>query len=209
MSDENITKLKQLYRKPGYVSAFVKWRCWHTPYTLIEKFTPKEGLIIDMGCGYGLFSNFLALTSEKRNIIGIDLSDRKMKYADKGLLNVSFKTGNIMNSGWAGSKYKAIVLIHLLHHLSSFEQQEELLKICYRNLDKEGIVLVLEIDEKPLWKFSFTKLVDNVAYPGGKFYFRSSSEFVSIFKSTGFGNVRVIQANEGVPLSHVLYVAEK
>jgi SAM-dependent methyltransferase len=207
MNEGNIKRLKRLYSKLGYVTAFVEWRCWHTPYELIEKFVPKEGLIADLGCGYGLLANLLALTSNKRKIIGIDLSQRKLKYANRGLANVSFQRCDVMNFNLVGCQ--GIVLVHLLHHLPSFGQQERLLRICYEGLSRGGILLNLEIDKRPLWKFIFTKIVDNVAYPGNRFYFRSSLEFTDLLKSIKFRNIKVIPAHRFVPLSHVLYVAQR
>jgi predicted SAM-dependent methyltransferase len=104
---------------------------------------------------------------------------------------------------------QAFTLIHLLHHLSSFREQEELLKRCYENLTAGGILLVLEIDKRPLWKFGFSAILDNLAYPGHKFYFRNRGELNSILKAAGFRAIRTFPLHRGVPLSHILYVAQK
>jgi len=206
-SKDYIKELKNLYRGLGYVSSFVHWRCWHTPYERVEQFVPKQGKIVDLGCGYGLFSNFLALTSNSREIIGIDISERKMNYSHRGLSNVSFQVGDAMNLNL--TQCDGIVLNHMLHHLSSYQDQEKLLRHCYEKLKDGGTLINLEIDKKPFWKFMFTQLVDHVAYPGDKFYFRDSSEFEELFNSIGFKKIEVIPVHEGVPLSHVLYVAKK
>lgn len=207
MNNGSIVRLKGLYSGLGYVSAFTSWRCWHTPYAEMEKYAPKEGVILDIGCGYGLFSNYLAMTSEKRKVMGVDLSDRKIKYADRGLDNVAFRSGNAMDFEWTDCR--GIALIHVLHHFNSFDEQEGFLRECFERLEKGGVLLVLEIDKKPFWKFMFTKLVDNVAYPGDRFYFRGKDELVRVLKEAGFRDVRAVPVHKGVPLSHILYVAGK
>ena len=42
------------------------------PYEQISRFVPKSGEILDIGCGYGVLSIFLALESFHRRILGID-----------------------------------------------------------------------------------------------------------------------------------------
>jgi 2-polyprenyl-6-hydroxyphenyl methylase/3-demethylubiquinone-9 3-methyltransferase len=207
MDGKNAQQLKQLYQGLGYVTAFVHWRCWHTPYDVIEPFIPREGVIVDLGCGYGLFANFLALTSRRRQIRGIDLSERKLKYADRGVPNVSFRKGDVLRCQW--ERCQAVALIHLLHHLSSFKEQEELLRACYERLDSDGVLLTLEVDNNPRWKFLCGQLVDTVAYLGDTFYYRTSSELTDVLRTIGFRDIEAVPVHKGVPLSHTVYVARK
>jgi len=205
--DERIRDLKRLYRNLGYVSAFVHWRCWHTPYLLLEELAPREGRIIDLGCGYGLFANLLALTSSKRKVLGMDISKRKLQYADRGLANAAFQYGDAMTARW--DRCQGISLVHLLHHLSSYEDQTRLLRLCFESLDAGGSLVVLEVDKRPRWKYALAQVVDNVAYPFDRFYFRSRAAFESLLQSVGFRNGRFVPGHQGVPLSHMVLVAQK
>ena len=205
--DERIRDLKQLYRNLGYVSAFVHWRCWHTPYPLLEELAPREGMIVDLGCGYGLFANLLALASSKRRVLGMDISKRKLRYADRGVTNAEFQYGDAMTAQW--DRCQGIALIHLLHHLSSYEDQDRLLHLCYESLDANGSLLVLEVDKRPWWKYCLAQLVDNVAYPFDRFYFRDRAAFEELLRSVGFRNIRFVPGHHGVPLSHMVLVAQK
>ena len=49
-----------------------------------------------------------------------------------------------------------ILLIHLLHHLSSCEEQEKLVKVCFEKLKKGGKLIVSEIGRRPWWKYIIT-----------------------------------------------------
>jgi tRNA G46 methylase TrmB len=109
--------LFSLYNLNGWKSYFIKIRFWDAPFTLVEQLVPKSGTIIELGCGEGCFTNYMGLSSSKRNILGIELSDRVLD-ADKGLPNVRYKKGNALSAQFP--KCNAIVAFHLLHHLLSF-----------------------------------------------------------------------------------------
>ena len=201
--------LLDLYSFKGkyfYVSLFTNIRIWLNQFETIEKFLPPEGKIVDIGCGYGIFSNYLALCSAKRTIIGVDKNERKIKYAQRGLKNTEFKSGDVTKidiglcSGFS--------LIDVLHHLESYEQQEELLKFCYDFLEKKGIILIKDIDTKPRTKYHFTKLVDSVVYPFDKIYFRDKDNFKKILENLGF-TVKFYSIHEGTPYSAFALVGKK
>lgn len=206
--DANIRELRKLYRNLGYVSAFVRWRCFHTPYSDLEKLVPKEGRILDLGCGYGLFPNLLALTSDRRRITGIDICERKLKYASRGLSNVEFIRADA-SLYKAADEYGCIAVVHMLHHLTSYDAQAELIGLCRSNLRDKGRLLILEIDTRPLLKFLFTQLVDNVAYFGDRFYYRKSADFKSLLEKEGFRDVSIYPAWQDSLLSHVIISGQK
>jgi tRNA1(Val) A37 N6-methylase TrmN6 len=66
------------------------FRFCHAPYHLVETLVPKKGKIIDLGSGYGFFSNMLGLASPDREVIGVELNERKSQYADRNVKNVKF-----------------------------------------------------------------------------------------------------------------------
>ncbi len=205
---EPIRRLKGLYRGLGYVTLFTHWRCSHAPYMDVERLMPKKGRILDLGCGYGLFANLLALTSPEREVVGIDMCARKLKYAMRNLPKTSFLRADAFSLADLG-RYDAIAMNHLLHHLASYDDQERLLKACYRALNEGGCVVILEINTRPYCKFLFTQLVDNVAYPGGRFYFRSSEEFKKLLAVQGFTHVETYPAWHNSLLSHAIIYGKK
>jgi len=206
--DNNIKKLKELYKGLGYVTLFVYWRCFHTPYSDLEKLIPKKGKILDLGCGYGLFSNLLALTSLNREVVGCDICKRKLKYSNRNLKGVKFVLSDAFQLV-ASEKFDVIVMNHLLHHLQSYESQDRLLKLCYEALKEGGYLLILEIDKRPYLKFLFTQLVDNVAYFGDKFYYRDNQEFKILLENLGFKKIKIYPAYKKSLLSHVIISAQK
>lgn len=201
----DLCALKRLYAGLGYVTAFVHWRCFHCPYEVVERYVPEDGVIMDLGCGYGLFANYLGLRSGRRTVLGIEQSVRKLRYADRGIANVTFRAGDITRDDWPPAS--AIVLNHVLHHLPSYEAQQPLLAACRQRLAPGGSLIILEIAPRPRVKFWTTVLVDHVAYPGDRFFYRTPAEFQNLLRGAGFRDIDVLPVDQGRPLSHVLYVA--
>lgn len=200
-------KTRSLYQNLGYVTVFTYFRYFHAPYKLTERFVPKKGKIMDLGCGYGFFANLLGLASSEREVLGVELSSRKLQHADKGVKNVKFINKDITKLKMHDCD--AVILFHVLHHLHSYNQQHRFLKEAYRKLKKGGKLIVVEIDNKPLWKFLFTIAVDATLYIGDWFYYRSEAKFIELFKRVGLTTEKIIPAHKFVPLSHKIYVCRK
>jgi len=94
---KHTAKTRSLYHNLGYVTVFIYFRYFHAPYKLTERLVPKKGKIMDLGCGYGFFANLLGLSSPEREVLGVELSARKLQYADRGIKNVTFLNEDITN----------------------------------------------------------------------------------------------------------------
>ena len=96
--------------------ARLRWRL--CPFEEIEKHVPKEGKIIDIGCGYGLLANLLVLRSSKRDVVGIDLSVRRISVAQKTTDNrkkIQFKLMDALDLQLG--KYDTVIMSDFLHHI--------------------------------------------------------------------------------------------
>ena len=93
--DQTLLKIIRLYKASFNIKLFLLLRNLHLSYSRIESLVPRKGLIIDLGCGYGFFPNLLAYLSQERKIVGVELSKRKIKYADIGFTNTEFVNEDI------------------------------------------------------------------------------------------------------------------
>lgn len=202
---ENLTK--QLYNDSLWVNFFTRVRFWTGSFSQLEKFVPKKGKILDLGCGYGIFTNYLAVCSSFRTMIGIDTDAYKIAHADKGVKNVSFSLGDATKM-----KLKDLdgILLHdVLHHLSSYNEQDQIIKDCVLMLKEKGILLIVEVDNKPLWKLVLGRLTDFLMYKGQPVYYRYKKNMLKFlcpyFSSE---NIRVeILKNNLFP--QVVYICKK
>ena len=114
------------------LQAHQRWVC--TPYRVVERFVPGSGVIIDLGCGTGMFANYMAMVGPERKVMGIDLSEGKVRRAKQtvgGRENISFEVKDLKNV--AIEKCEGITFYDVLHHMSH-EVQEELLGQCMEKL---------------------------------------------------------------------------
>lgn len=207
-------KVGKLYAEGGFGELFAKIRFWDAPIEDLEKLVPTSGLIVDLGCGDGLVPNYLALKNSGRQLIGIDKNGLRIKEADHGVVNTRFFVGDVLSKQVPPAD--SILMVHLLHHLSSFNDQEIILRECRYKLKIGGRLIIVEIDRKPLLKYLLTWIVDRSVFPilfEGKIYsrdifYRRKEEWKELLTKIGF-KVTIREAHQGKPFSHIILVGEK
>lgn len=207
-------KVSMLYKGYGFSELFAKIRIWDAPLERIAKLVSKEGVVVDLGCGDGLFTNYLALNSAKRKVIGIEINPQRLKEAEKGIKNVKFKGGDILKAEIPPAD--TILLIHVLHHLSSYQQQIQILKQCQTKLRKNGKLIIVEIVKRPFLKYLLTWFVDvvifSILFEGKKInsqiFYRDEKGWKELLKELGF-SVVAQRAAKGKPFSHMIFSCRK
>jgi 1-acyl-sn-glycerol-3-phosphate acyltransferase len=145
------------YFRPRLIKNYIfkgpilEWYCkikvgFENNYKLFESYLPKEGKIIDVGCGYGFLPLMLSFTGNKREIIGIDYDDEKISIASNCISKsdkVNFVCADV-------TKYKyepadAFIISDVLHYLSA-EQQADLISRCANNLNQKGVMIIRDAD---------------------------------------------------------------
>lgn len=209
-----LNKIINLYKKDGFAAFFAKVRIWDSPFEQVERFVPKKGLIIDLGCGDGFFSNYLAIKSPLRKIVGVEINRNRIKIADKGFKNTKFITGDVTKKKIKSAD--TILMFHLLHHLLAPLDQIDLIKDCVRKLSKGGKLIIIEVDTKPIHKYLFSNLTDKVIVPilfERKFFdfnihYRSAIEWRDILAKHGL-KTTILRADKDKPFSHIIIQAKK
>lgn len=210
----DIKEVTALYRGEGFNELFTEIRFWDAPYQSLEKLINGGRKIMDLGCGDGLLTNYLALKSGKRQLTGIDKNIDRLKLADQGLKNAQFIAGDVLKMKIQASD--TILMVHLLHHLPSFEAQETIIRRSKDNLKKGGQLVIVEIDRKPFLKYLLTWVVDIVIFPilfegrlyNRRIYYRKSEEWKTLLEKLGF-SVKITASHQGKPFSHVVLVGDK
>lgn len=212
MKDKIIKKIINetinLYSDTGWKSLFTKWKFWEEPYEELEKLIPDHGKIIDLGCGEGILANFLALSSNKRKVLGFEIDKTRLFVANRNIPNTQFKQADITKLTIPSCD--VITLFHVLHHLDSYEEQEEVLKSCFKALKKNGKLLIVDVEIKPSIKYWTCWLADHFLVPWvfeKRFYtpafFRTSKNWKKFLNKIGF-YCEIIPAEAGRPFSNVI-----
>lgn len=204
MSD-NFKDTLKLY-KPRYICWYNRLKLLLIPYLKVEKLIPKKGFIIDLGCSHGLLTNLLAFTSKDRKVLGLEINNNRIKYANIGISNATFKAGDITKMNIPEAD--CIVFTHVLHHLHTYEEQELLLKSCYNKLRVGGYIIISEVDKYPRWKYFISLLADYILYPFERINYRSVENFTSLLEKINF-SVEVVPLHKGTIFSHITFVGKK
>lgn len=202
-----------LYTKLGWKGIFAKIRFWDAPYMETEKLIPKKGLVVDLGCGEGIFANFLALSSSTREVLGIEIDRTRLKIADRGVPNTKFQWGDATKVELPNAD--TIILFHVLHHFNSYLSQENVLNRCFNRLKHGGKLIIVEVEPKPSVKYFVTWLTDHFLVPilferrfYSPIYFRKNDQWHKVLVKNGF-SCKVINVEHGHPFTHIILECKK
>lgn len=198
-------KIYKIYSKLGFLQGlYTIIRMMLVSFAEIEKLIPKEGKILDLGCGNGLFSHYMYLTSTNRSITGVDLDEERVNAAQKTVednhpMRFYYSDVNDIDLG----NFQIMTLIDLLHHMP-YHEQEKLLKTIYNNLNDEGVMIVKDLKKDPFWKYIIHYIHDTISYKGSSLYFRSREDMVSMLERVGF-HVEKYDIDKWNIYPHVVY----
>ena len=201
--------VRPYYRRLPLTGRAYAWARWAIcPFSRVEPLVPREGPILDLGCGAGLFAHYLALRGPARRVWGMDQDHGRIAVARRlsaGVSNLAFTCGDLRRTVLPPAR--AITLIDVLHHLAGPHHQSELLRACYQALAPGGLLLVKEIADRPRWKFAWNYLHDSLLSPG-RLCFRGQRSMLHLLTGAGF-LARCLPLPSPGPYPHVLYLATR
>jgi len=212
MKNKSVSETINLYKNLGWKYLFSYIRFWDAPLVEFEKHIPKKGNFIELGCGDGVLSNYLAISSKERCIIGIDSDNKRIYAARRKLKNTEYRVGDIREINIPNSD--GIIISHVLHHLSSYKEQEDLLKICIKKLNKGGSLYILEIYKEKSHKYLIGWFFDHFLVPlffegklYSKIYYRSKKDWKNLLENLGF-NVKIVTVTQSKPISNIILLCK-
>src|SRR5207247_9401847 len=123
MRSATVRKIIRAYDDP-----LVRAYCWARFWILRQRFLdeigqylPAEGAVLDLGCGFGLFSLYYAATGPRRFLRGIDVDARRIALARRaaarlGLDNGAYQVADARHckgDGEVGAAY----MLESVHHV--------------------------------------------------------------------------------------------
>ena len=199
---------------PIIARTLVHGRAFLSDFAFIDRYVPRHGFIVELGCGYGLFANLLAEASANRRILGIDIDDRKIEVARttiQGRESVRFEIGDIVHE--APPKCDAVAIIDVLYLLAPSDQ-EAVLRKAAEALAENAPLVVKAQERAPSFRYALTYAQELVTTALGltrggarRFHFLARDEAVAMFERAGF-LVDVIEM-PGRPYTDIVYLARK
>src|SRR5215216_5886608 len=208
--------IRQLYAgQSGLVRWYVRMRTaiGALEAELLDSLLPRTGLVLDLGCGYGLLANFLAVQAPERQVVGVDLDRARIGVAQSTVnfrANIEFICADARDL--AVSAPRAAVMTDFLHHLTR-GAQDELLESLAARIEPGGVLLIREANpaHEPRWKYWCSALVEYVMYPDPRsvrLQTRAPSELALRLSRLGL-RVHMYYADQQSPFAAILYVCEK
>ena len=166
--------------------------------------------VIDIGCGDGKITAFLAQKLSRGSIIGIDISQKMIDFAlsnypDKDLPNLSFQKLDALEIIFE-NRFDRVVSFSALHWVMD---QEKVLQTIHKALKKGGMACI-QIYAKGC--MNITVIADSLirtkkwasyfpSYIKQRVFF-TNQEYEAIFKNAGFENISVIEKFYDTPFAN-------
>lgn len=208
-----VVRIVAAYRSP-IIRLYVRIRFHILRQRFLEEigqYLPERGAVLDIGCGFGLFSLYFASGKPNAQFEGFDLNRRRILEAQQaaatlGICNVRYEEGNA-SSLLISKRYDAIYMLDIVHHIPE-NAVEPLIKIIHQSLTENGILLIKDIDTKPIYKRWFTWWLDKLMDPSTPVHYWSSRKLMALLTAHGF-TVRRHHMVDYLPYPHILYICRK
>jgi cyclopropane fatty-acyl-phospholipid synthase-like methyltransferase len=185
---------------------FLVHRWWHASLSAVERLVPPVGTILELGCGHGIFANLVGLRGPERKLLALEKNVAKAAVAGGRVTNVTVEDRDVMQEGLP--TVDVVMLIDVLHHLGSFAEQEELIARVGTMLRPGGVLILKEVTKSRAIRYRLTLVLDRLAYPGERFFFRHHASFGDVLTRLGF-SIRFVPLWRWVPYAHYCWVATK
>lgn len=202
-------KAIDLYSNNDWEKFLSNFKFWEEPYEVVNKMIPKSGMIVELGCGEGLLTNYLAISEPKRKIIGYELVPERLESAKKKIKNTTYKVADVTKL--ALPKADIFILFHVLHHLPSKASQEKLLTDIKKALNKNGKLIIVDVHVSFDIKYLAAWIADHFLVPWvfeKRFYtrafFRTAREWKLLLKKTGYKTKTKIET-QGRPFPNIIF----
>lgn len=141
----------------------------------------KHGNALDLGCGTGNYT--LELYKRGFQVVGVDISRRMLKIAQKKLPNAKFIKANAYSLPFEDNTFDLVLSVTMLEFI---HEPEKVLSEVYRVLKPGGEAVIGTMNGKSMW-FIFKRMKSlfvETAYRYARFY--TPKELENLMKNAGF-----------------------
>ena len=202
----------------AYDDWIVRGYCWGRFWILRQRFLdeigqylPERGRVLDLGCGFGLFSLYYASIRPGLRLEGFDRNARRIAMARAaarklGLTNVRYEAGDVMDFRGVEA-FDAAYMLDIVHHIPE-EAVRPLLEQVAKILPAGGRLLIKDGDRRPAYQRWFTHALDKVMDPGTPVLYWDAEALTRLLGEVGFSVHRHLMV-DFLPYPHILYICER
>ena len=178
----------------------------------IEQYVPKNGRVLDVGCGFGLFSLYFAICQEGRSLHSFDLNSKRIHQARESAARlglderIQFENCDVLDYDFV-DQVDAVVVLDLLHHVPT-RAVPELIGRFYDATTENGLLIIKEVESKPLYKAVFAWILDKLMDPKTPVNYYSQEEMTRMLEAHGF-DVKCHHLRDILPYPHIMYICRK
>lgn len=207
-SPANISKiLIDAYPECGFLPRLlIRLRPYICPFHELITKVHKGSSTLEIGCGYGIMTVLLAHLGKLKTGIGIDISRKSIRVAQKAICpagsNIIFKCLS-MNERWPEGDFDAVISIDVLHHIPLKDQRAFIEKLSHAGLR----VIFKDVSPKPFWK-AIASIIHDLLLSRERIHIRSEEDVSKWLREEGLTIIESSRLNM-LWYSHYLIVAEK
>jgi 2-polyprenyl-3-methyl-5-hydroxy-6-metoxy-1,4-benzoquinol methylase len=173
-------------------------------------------VLLDLGCGHGVFLSLVKRERPDLELVGLDLSTEKIEGARRAFKASGWPVRDLMVldiADFDDQSVDAITIIDVLY-LVPVERWSDILQKCHECLRPGGKLLLKEMNRAIRWKFALMYLEETLAVKvlgftlGSNFTFPTSAEVRLIMKQAGF-SVEEVPLDRGYFTPHMLWIGTK
>jgi SAM-dependent methyltransferase len=179
-----------------------------TPYFI--KYLPKNGTILESGCGLGRWVFYL--NRRGYNVTGIDLASSAVEYAKKFDPTVSIKRDDVLRTSFPDHYFDSVISLGVVEH---FEEGPEAALREFSRLMKDDGLLFISVPTQNFLRISITNRLKELFWwynkkRGVKYKFEeyryTKNEFADILKKENFNTIEIVPDDFLPPKNMGLYV---
>lgn len=144
----------------------------------LVNFLPKNGNVLDLGCGLGANSFFL---SEKGfNVTCVDKDENAIDNIKKNFPNIKAVESDISSFDYWNDRYDLILILNVLHFFN-FQQAKQIIGNAIESLNKNGLIYlqVFSINDPAFKKLSNKNLLTEEK---NTFFKKETNSFIHFFE---------------------------
>jgi len=181
----------------------------------IIQYIPHSGNVLDIGCGFGLFTLYYAINNINTIFYGIDISEKRINIAKQSskILNLNNVNFQILDARYINTylfpEIDTIICLDVFHHMPFSDSNKIINSYLSKILKQNGTIVIKDIITKPRYMLFFTYLLDWIMDPHGSFYYRDKKAWIDLFSLLQYSDIQYHYLWDILPYPHFLITAKK